>query len=555
MHKNKVTKRRMLAVRLIMLGCLLMLLASPAATPASFASNNRQDEELGLLCALSPEFFIGQPHEYPGGTSGIVRSVIATQDLGLVDYNTFFDEFDDLKSDISQGMFDPSQLDVDVAILILDDFSVRRAQNQNMSHGDYVFAVAQQILSAQFPSPDFSQLTPGASREVQYLDGHIRLIAVDGPYYNLHLMSDTMSAIVDQLRQQAQATNRQIHFIVNMSFAAFDCDWLTGMFGRETVREGDDYPFLHDHDMIVPFDQLSSPPDPMRPEDQTLWQVVDANSQEFMDAGLGSGGVIEAFEFPAADPDLQVWLSLNADSLLGHLISVGDNTNPVGLRTTDGDEFWVSPLALYKALLGDSVAMRSAEWKFVVRGLTPDQILPRMFAAELEQERAFFQQELLDQPALMDPPGPFDPFPGGSGSISYVIPVAAAGNFDGIEPLYPASLSAVISVAGSITQQQFDLVLPSGMTTQVTLDPEYTRWPDSNSGQLMAPAGWYSVSCDRTELCSGEYPEYVSGTSFAAPAASVLIGLSLLRGCDPALTAGIAAWPIDHTFFDQAYCP
>ncbi len=92
-------------------------------------------------------------------------------------------------------------------------------------------------------------------------------------------------------------------------------------------------------------------------------------------------------------------------------------------------------------------------------------------------------------------------------SEGHLVPVAAAGNFGLDFPFAPGSWESVISVGGSTGD-----------------DPITPKWSVAQNGEIMAPAAWFQVNSD----------EYISGTSFATPIASVLASLlaSTSSSCD-----------------------
>jgi len=84
--------------------------------------------------------------------------------------------------------------------------------------------------------------------------------------------------------------------------------------------------------------------------------------------------------------------------------------------------------------------------------------------------------------------------------VDYVA-IASAGNFGQAAAFAPGSFPEVISVSASI-----------GLNFN-------TLWIPSNAGEVMAPGAWYPLGT-----------EYVAGTSFSAPAMSVLTSLLLSSG-------------------------
>ena len=95
-----------------------------------------------------------------------------------------------------------------------------------------------------------------------------------------------------------------------------------------------------------------------------------------------------------------------------------------------------------------------------------------------------------------------------------VIPLAASGNFGLDEAFPPGSWDTVISVGG----YPADALVPQ----PAAVSPG-DHWLPANNGEIMGPAAWFAVR-------SGEF---VAGTSFAAPMASVLTSLLAIQDtCD-----------------------
>lgn len=551
---------------------LIAALTLPSAISPTFAQPTSQ--EAPVLCSLAPDLILSQPFEYPGGTSGVVNDESFTELLGTIAYDIFVQQNSpivspDFKNIITDDVSNGSR---DVVIYIIDDFDTKKSE-YHLSHGDYVFQVAMQLLDATLGNGVIQPSSGDLPEEVSYLNGQLVLKQIRVEDYDVHSM-------INQLKSTIPSNgSNETHAILNMSFAVLPCAliqdiiaWPQGLpnnlpYGRPDFPSGA---------YIVPYPDAEAT-DGMPPS--SWWRVVRTDST-LSDAGIVLGDIITVFDNRSLDPR----------ELYHTLMAYGEGDWPlITLSTQRGTESRVRPIDLYLAVLGDSVARRLTENVLVAENRAIEDIVPSDDDTETAKiiwnipprEWAARQTDISD--ALIDL---FNNYPeihqsdvdGESSGLSpdkqaieplkdafsalaspsdvFVYPVAAAGNFDGARPQIPGRWDNVISVSANIVKGEIKLVIDQ-KEYNARRETTVTRWPDSNSGEMMAPGGWYWISCDLS-IPEGEQTrcveEYVSGTSFAAPAASVLIAMSLLNPSCPGSYGGYMDGQFEDEFFKEALC-
>lgn len=559
--------------KIVLISLVILLFAAPTALPAPLKAAAPAPQSGGsILCAFNESQLLGQPYTYPGGASGIVivppgkdEQPPDVTELGIIEYQGFISAaFEAAAPPDNEGppVLTPSpERPGQVVILIADDFSnpilVSESEDANqpvhlLSHGDYVFLVAFQLLenNREIPAVEQDQVTYyyAPYENVPALT----LVKVNVPKYKIEptpgQRAITMQAALAQAIKKFPEPGTL--FIVNMSFAVLPCDMIVGaniLFGSG--------------DLMLPYYENEVP----------HWRIEHTEIEH----PQSEGGFFHAELFPGDTINTFDCRPYDRVGLWSYLMSFDEDGSPLELNgcgelmcdpgeikihadseSGDPKEACVPALAVYKAVMGDSLILRVAEGDVMQRispVLYPYQLANNLRIAQnlVAQGAAKYQDVGLLQEWITNE------IPLIKNGNQQIVFVAAAGNFDTGLPLAPGLWPEVVSVSSSVHTP----TLTVGDMEINTLN--VIRWPDSSSGELMAPGGWYPIDAcdykpgylnlaDDEERCA---IEYVSGTSFAAPATSVFIAASQsYTNCRHDFTPFMNG-AFNDAYFSAATCP
>lgn len=354
--------------------------------------------------------------------------------------------------------------DARVLILVVDDFNNPAKSSKNgLTHGQAVLDIVQQVYEQLVPSQ------PPQEEGDEYTTADFKIDTVNIPGYDL---TNIESAIQTKITENPSYDK----VVLNMSFAVLPCQI---------------EPFsLHIRDEFLPTHFASD----FIAEAAPNWEVLSVEDSGVLEnAGLEVSDVITGFDTTCDDYNrVDLWTNVLASMIAEDSLTLC--VERAGTPVTPSPQ--VPALALFKAIRGYSLTLALTELSLSGQtGLT---------LAQWDQNIQLMAAYVLGYLTGL-PPNHFDLTPLYhllQTSSTPIIPVAAAGNLGRSMPGYapslaPGSWDMVISVSGS------------------TANEPTLQWTPSNNGEVMAPALWY--------LDNGEY---IAGTSFAAPAVSVMVALA-----------------------------
>jgi hypothetical protein len=418
-------------------------------------------------------------------------------------------------------------------------------------HGDLVFQVARQWLDAMLGKGEFGRQEDGFT----YHNQTITMIAVPVENYNAEAMLTNIQTQINNAFAPTDGSAPADAVIVNMSFGVFDCAVEVHVNNQTLVVDASQLKhIIETSDLLLSFrTDLTSVPQ---------WQVV-ANGGELGNI-LNIGDRIIGFSIEdQLIPILDVWDLYRA---LNPLSTV----DRITLDVVGKGSVQVNALDLYLALRGPSLSTDAVK---KIMGYdsgapfldaSPYYYINRVVTLQNQVEAALKLWLTNNAVTFNDLANIFTENP-------KVVGVAAAGNFDGIYPLYPGRWTNVISVGGGVT-------IPDITVGSVTYqNTRTTRWPDSSTGEVLAPGGWYELPCDLWKYANdnqqstetqhyiddhkcdvtGSVADYVAGTSFATPAVSAVVAISLVQQDCPGYHLSLAnsTQHFDELYFKEADCP
>lgn len=457
---------------------LPVLLLIGSAVPPLYAGARFQ--KTPRLCALDEHMLRGQNWEFPGATSGLTTQVADTNN-DLANPSDIVGSIPDIETLVALANASSNP----VVVLVLDNFSSpSKSSSLALSHGHYVRDVARQ----------FNQVLIS---EYGLSDSRIMIQQVDLPGFSLDDVVNKVNTAINSVNVPGAV------FVLNMSFAVLPCEPETEI---PIPAGGGDLYLLSFEEFLAAYEigdliVYETPDEPLA--EPGSWQVLQAGTA-MLGAGLARGDVITQFALPGDSPQ-----AYDREGLLNFLSPLQE-TDTVELTVQGAAKpTSVTALELYMAARGYSLSLFLTEQ--VIAGAGSSII-----------QDWYDTQGVVDQAlaAWLSSPGLWTSYAGHGLENLYglledlvvreditVIPVAAAGNFGNIPgiaagPLAPGNWPDVVSVTGSL------------------VDNSNGRWPPFNAGEIMTPGAWYPIG-----------PEYVAGTSFSAPAASVL--LALIQAASP----------------------
>lgn len=527
-----IRRNRLWSVLFILV--LMVVAVGPVARPAQGEGQGARTET-DLFCGLNEIHFGGQNWVYPGSVGAPPSSTPPLSEIvEKVDVHTPHpDPLYDMLKLINKAKSNIGGNTRNIRILIIDDFqspipSTLRMQDPNVvdpltgihkaSHGVFVREVTEQIFG-WFIADSNLALPDDVLSWIDTIDiPEYRMIPIeDDALDQCNTLSDEFRCKVKE-KLDSYETNGVTHVIVNMSFAVLPCDFeeLNLEFAdEETVTVSGYLELFGDSDLIM-YDTRDAEPD-----ETGIWIVKQVAPGDGLDVvGLQVGDKITGFRMEDED-DFQQY---NRQELYAKLLE--SERTSVYLRVERIGELSdpINALDIHRAARSYTL---------------PVYLTDQQFSNQSQPSVADWENTYLNTvvPALgdwlttwSDDSSNYDFFPLYKALAMFdntditVISVASAGNFgkategaDGVastlpytdEPLAPGSWENVIAVSG---------VYPE------TKD----KTPAFNDGEAMAPGAWYKIPYTYTDPSgnSVEVIDYMGGTSFAAPAAGVLFGLT-----------------------------
>jgi hypothetical protein len=510
------------SLRLVVVALLLVLSITPLFVEPSIA---RQDDEQGGICALPEIHLAGQEWVYPGSSGGVTDvlesgkgTLVERENWLRVDknpryldtnyfdttYEAFWNNHPDYGSPIDREKLldepklyyntDPliahiyqNALDSGFGILVMDNFDDPETASQNV----LPIPPLSGTLAAQNGPPHHGHLVEAVVRQVieEFLTLENEPV-LNIPIERMNLpdwqlagddFEDPSAFFLDLQNNHLDVD----HWIVNMSFALLPCDVEVGE-GPFTIR-----------DYLVAYRNSDSIQPVGNGEGEQVWEVVRIGSGSAL-SGLQAGDTIGAFKI---ETDRITGHSREAlhDLMLDAQANDSDVTLEVernGVRITP--DISVDPFALYLAVRGYSLPVHAA-----AQILTSSDSI-EMWENEIITLQSQLKEWMIEESDEHDYLSPLvELIAAAEASNLQITFVAAAGNYaessvvvsvSPDEPLAPARWDSVIAVSGTPADQM-------------------AKHTEFNSGLYSAPGAWYF---------NKDYDIYVAGTSFAAPAYSVL---------------------------------
>jgi len=458
---NKLVALKAAAVALLLMTILVVI---PTATAQDdIAAQVVRAAPDNANCAATPDQILGQAFRSTAGASG------ETGESGLTP------EGEDIAANglgaapdwiIQNLQYSPAGAH-NVALLVVDDFSLDGSAGNGVSHGYLVYEVLAQMV--RLLPPDTA--------------AHIALEQIniaDENGYRSDLILAAVQESVDRL--SAQGFER---FVLNMSFVFIPC---------HDEEEGFDYADFLDQRAVDPsysiVEQLGADPayvEALLVDPSVSFITADALVVDTVMAEAVRSDAVISEQAIIAQPEFQIESEQsNRLQLDAPLLAEAQ----VETREIDIAQINVAQDAVQSAIAD---------------------IASEQLQVQLLEGPVFVDEQLQIIDLLQDEQLAFDPLQTYlQANQGRIFAVASAGNFKGIEPLYPARWQEVLAVSANEGNNM-------------------RRWMHSNNGAVSVPGAWFLFGDN----------VYRAGTSFAAPVVSMMLTIDLTQDAPVCGAAGI----------------